>query len=323
MRPFAAALATVLVLAACGSGSGEPDGQGSDAGAGHDLQIVATVFPLAWMAEQIAPDAGLVFLGARGQDPHDLELSPGDRDALETADLVLYMGDIGFQPQVERALTSRTGATVSVADVVGEAALRTREDDHDEDDDDHDDEGDDDHDDDTIDPHVWFDATAMAQVAEAIGAAVADLDADHGGTYTTAAAAVRDTLRDLDAEIDALLSGCTLDTAIVSHEAYAYLLEPRGLEQEGISGAGGHSEASPRRLAELTERIREQGIPAVLAEPFEGRSDAEALAAEAGVPMLEIDPLEVVTDEQATAGYPGLLRQQAEAFAAALECAGS
>jgi zinc transport system substrate-binding protein len=106
----------------------------------------------------------------------------------------------------------------------------------------------------------------------------------------------------------------------VSHEAYAYLLEPRGFEQAGVSGAGGHGDASPQRLAELVERIRADGIPAVLAEPLEGRSDAEALAREAGVELLEIDPLEIGTDELDALGYPAALRQQAEAFATALQC---
>jgi len=84
-------------------------------------------------------------------------------------------------------------------------------------------------------------------------------------------------------------------------------------------GAG----SSPADLAALTQEIRDEGIPAVLAEPFEGRSDAEALAREAGLDVLEINPLEVVTPEEHEIGYPDLLRQQASTFATALRCAGT
>ncbi|HVM15235.1 MAG TPA: zinc ABC transporter substrate-binding protein, partial [Egibacteraceae bacterium] len=77
---------------------------------------------------------------------------------------------------------------------------------------------------------------------------------------------------------------------------------------------------SPQRLAELTERLRNEGIPAVAAEPIEGRADAETLASEAGVELVEIHPLEVVTEQELDIGYPDLLRQQADAFTVALDC---
>lgn len=334
------ASALALLTAACADGAGSaadgasPTAGGPDsaAGAGAGLTVVATVFPLAWLAEELAPGAAVTLLGSRGQDPHDLELSPADRALLEQADVVVSMGPLGFQPQVEAAIAgAATGEVVSVSEVAGRARLLTLDEHRDADG-----QADDDHDntqsdpaprpgpengaEDGLDPHVWFDPAVMADVAEAVGDALAAADPGRAEAYAEAAAAGHDELRALDAEIDALLADCAFDTAIVSHEAYAYLLAPRGLDQEGISGAGGHGEASPQRLAELTERIRAEGIPAVLAEPFEGRADAEALAAETDVAVLEIDPLELPPEEEAARGYPALLRAQAEAFATALEC---
>jgi zinc transport system substrate-binding protein len=319
----------------------------ADLGAG--ITVVTTVFPLASIAEEIAPGADVTLLTSSGQDPHDLELSPADRALLESADVVLYMGDLDFQPQVEAAVASATGEVVSVADVAGSGNLRdfdahSHDDDHADEDDEHSDDDADDghgHDDETtddghdddeasddtrtgdieaVDPHIWFDASIMAEVAEEVAEALAAVDAEHADGYRENGEALHDELLALDEELDTLLSECTFDTAIVSHEAYSYLLEPRGLEQAGVSGAGGHGDASPQRLAELVDRIRAEGISAVLAEPLEGRSDAEALAREAGVDLLEIDPLEIGTDELNALGYPAALRQQAETFATALEC---
>lgn len=355
----AAALITLgLVLAACGGGSGAgqpvPVG-GTEAGAasGEGITVVTTVFPLASMAEEIAPGADVRLLTSSGQDPHDLELSPGDRALLETADVVLYMGDLDFQPQVESAVADATGEVVAVSDVVGAGNLRAIED-HDDDghghddsdddghgpddghghDDGHDDsddddghdadaeahDGDDAHDDEGVDPHIWFDAGLMAEVAEGIGEALAAVDAGAAADYRADAGALGDELRALDEELDALFDDCARETALVSHEAYIYLLEPRGLEQEGISGAGGHGGASPQRLAELTDRVRDESIPAVLVEPLEGRADAESLANEAEVELIEIDPLEIGSPELLAVGYAEALRQQAQAFATALEC---
>lgn len=332
-RRLAVPLALLLTIAACGSepASAPEDGaqveeapEGSAEAAAGELTVVATVFPLAWMAEQVAPDAEVTLLASGGQDPHDLELSPADRALLESADVVLYLGDIDFQPQVEAAVGEATGAVVAVSDSAGQLLreLGGHEDEHHDEhsDEHHDDDGhDDEHGHEGVDPHVWFDAALMAGVAEELGAVLAEVDEVNATSHQQQAQALHDELAALDAEIDQLLAGCTHDTAIVSHEAYAYLLEPRGLNQEGISGAGGHGEASPQRLAELTERIDAEGIPAVAAEPFEGRADAEALAAEAGVDLVEIDPLEVDDDAPET-GYPQLLREQAESFARALDC---
>ena len=291
--------AQVLTVAACGQGGTALDDQRSRSSA-DQLTVVGTVYALTAIAAEIAPEAAVELLAAHGQDPHDLELSPGDRALLQTADVVVFPGDLDFQPQVEAAVGEATGAVVGVADVVEPDLLLSL------------DGG-------AVDPHLWFAAAAMAATAEAIGAALARAQPDSAAAHRDAAASVRDELLALDGELDELLSGCTFDTAIVSHEAYAYLLEPRGLHQEGIAGGAGHGGVSPQRLGELTEHIRSQGVPAVLAEPVEGRDDAESLAREAGVDLLEIDPLESARQES-TDDFAQLLRTQAEAFATALEC---
>lgn len=315
-RPLAVLVTSVIALAGCGGGQTAAN-QGGEVGA--ERAAVATVYPLAWLVDVIAPGAEVRFLGARGQDPHDLELSPADREAIETADVLVYMGELDFQPQVERAVASATGEVVDVAAVAGgERLLRIDEDEHEEDeegrDDEHDEEG-------SVDPHVWFDTTVMADVAQRVGEAFASADPGRAAEYAANATATAEDLEGLAGTLDELLADCRFDTVIVSHEAFGYLLHPRGREQEGISPAGGHSEASPQRLAELIDRVREEDIPAVAAEPFEGRADAEVLAAESGAQLVDVDPLEVVDDEQAAAGYPQLLREQAEAFATALDCA--
>ncbi|MGH8933081.1 MAG: metal ABC transporter substrate-binding protein [Egibacteraceae bacterium] len=293
-----------LTVTACGNPEA-PGGEGTET-----VRAVASVFALAWIASQVAPDAGLTVLGQQGQEPHDLELSPGDREALQTADVVLYMGDIDFQPQVEAAVTS--GEVVDVTSIVGDAALQVGAA--------HAHEGEEGEA--TVDPHIWFDPGLMAGVAERVGDAFAAADPANAQVYRDNATQVTQQLEALDEEIARMLSRCELDEAIVSHEAYAYLLQPHGLTQHGLSGVNPEAGGSPADLAELTVQIRAEGIPAVLAEPFEGRSDAEALAREAGVQLLEIDPLEVATPQQVEVGYPDLLRQQASTFATALRCAG-
>ncbi len=233
-----------LLATACG-GEATPGSAGSpgavDATGGGDLQTVAAVYPLAWVAGQIAPDAEVNLLNEGGQEAHDLDISPPQRAAIETADVVLYMGDIDYQPQVEDAIPAAPGEVVSAAEVAGD---------------------------------------------------------------------------------DALLGGdCAFDEAIVSHAAYAYLLQPYGKTQHAVTNVSAEGDASAGELAEIVGEIREEGFTHVLAEPVEGREGAEAVANEAGVELLEISPLDAVTEEQAAAGLPDLVRAQAETFATALGCA--
>lgn len=309
MCRLATALLTLLLLAGCadrGSASDVPEGT---------VTAFTSVYALSWIGEQVAPEASFTSLGAGG-DPHDAELSSAQREAIGSSDVVLYLGDLEFQPQVEQAVASSQGRVVAAAEVVGESALIEHgEDEEDEEGGDHGDEHG------TVDPHMWFDPALMAEVARATGEAFAEADPEGAEQYRANAERVAAELADLDAEIDALFADCERDEAVVSHEAYAYLLEPRAKHQVGIAGLAPEAGATSADLGALVEEVQKQGITTVLAEPQEGRADAEALAAETGIDLVEINPLESVDERQAAAGYPALLRQQAEAFATAFACA--
>lgn len=302
--------AVVLLSTACGNAAGDTETD-------TQLQAVASVYPLAWLAETIAPEATVTFLAASGQDPHDLELSPHQRADVEQADVALYLGDIDFQPQVEAALAARSGAVVDAADTLGAQALLHIEA-HEHEDEEHDEaEGE------GVDAHLWFDPALMAQLATATGEAFAAADPTNEADYRASAETTAQELRQLEGDLADLLSACRHDEVIVSHEAYAYLLAPHGLTQHGISSAAGHAEASPQDISRLVEEIHAEGITAVLSEPVEGRNDAETLAREAGIELIEILSLDIVDQAQAEVGFPALLREQAEAVARAAQCEGA
>ena len=284
-------LITVLLPACAGAqGGGKP-------------QVVATVYPLAWLAEQVVRDADVTLIVAGGQDAHDADISPQQRAQLDNADVVAYLGPIGYQPQLEATIGSLDVASVSVAAELGENAFLTIEGGG-------------------LDPHFWFDARLLADVAPALAQAASGGDPAKAKVYEENAERVSAQLDALADEVDAMLDRCRFDEVIVSHEAYAYLLEPHGLTQHGVSPAGGRDQASPQRIAELVNEITSQQIPSVLTEPVEGRTDAEAVAREAGVELIDIYSLDIVDDEQLAKGFPQLLREQAQSVAQAAACEG-
>lgn len=312
----AAVLCVSLLTTGCGNGDSSRSG-------GDGISAVASVYPLAWMAEQVAPEADVTLLSAGGLEAHDLELTPDQRERIQTSDVVLFVGDIGYQPQVEEAVTSAEGIGVSLSDVAGPTRLLKQSDDphgpgsegeeHGG--------GEGQHGDAVVDPHIWFDPKVMADAAVRTGKAFAAADPANAAKYQANAEALVAEFADLGRELDAILGGeCAHGEAIVSHQAYGYLLEPHGIEQHGVTGINPEAGAASGELAELVEEIEAEGFTHVLSEPVEGREGAETVAREAGVELLEISPLDAVTDEQAEVGFIRLVRDQAGRFALALGC---
>ncbi|WP_250444202.1 metal ABC transporter substrate-binding protein [Actinotalea sp. C106] len=102
-----AAVAGTLALTACGGSTQEPAAQDEDA----TLTVLASFYPLQYVAEQIGGDAVEVLSATPpGIDPHDLELSPRQVREIGDADVVAYLG--GFQPSVDEAIAAREPALV-------------------------------------------------------------------------------------------------------------------------------------------------------------------------------------------------------------------
>ncbi|MCI2264848.1 metal ABC transporter substrate-binding protein [Sediminivirga luteola] len=302
------------------------------------MHAVAAVYPLAWLAEQVAPEAEVELLNQGSQEAHDIQITPQQRAAVQTADVVLYLGEIDYQPQVEEAVAAAEGQVVSAAEVAGEDALLPASADPHAHEEEAGTEGEHGHEEESateehaedeqgggeagVDPHMWFDPAIMADAADEVAEAFAAADPDSAETYRDNAAEVREDLTTLEEDLEATLGGqCRLDEAIVSHAAYGYLLQPHGKSQHALTNVGAEGDAPAAELGEIVGEIRAEGITHVLAEPVEGRDAAETVAREAGVELLEIVPLDAVTDEQAATGLPDLVREQADAFATALDCA--
>ncbi len=306
-----------LLVAACGSGTAPGSG---------GVTAVAAVYPLAWLAEQVAPDADVTLLNAGGLEAHDLELTPEQRRAVETSGVVLFVGDIGYQPQVEEAITAADGEVVSLAEVAGpDRLLAPSEVGHADEEQpageeepvgaEHEGE------EAVVDPHIWFDPSVMADAAVRTADAFAAAYPDNAQAYRANAEKVRAQLVGLQGELAELLGGeCRHAEAIVSHQAYGYLLEPFGVTQHGVTGINPEGGASSGELAELVDEIEAEGFEHVITEPVEGRAGAETVAMESGVELLEVSPLDAVTDEQADADFVDLVRTQAEQFSLALGC---
>ncbi|MGH2690899.1 MAG: metal ABC transporter substrate-binding protein [Actinomycetota bacterium] len=240
---------------------------------GEGRTIVASIYPLAFAAEGIAgPDWEVIDLTPPGVEAHDLELTLEQRSAIQDADMVVYLGEIGFQPQVERAVRESEGTVVDLS-----VALDQRRE--------------------PLDPHAWLEPFSFSLLVKEIGEALCSLE----DPCSQEEAALRESL---DGELFQLhesytqdLIGCRYRTMIVSHEAFGYL-EIHRLRQFGLAGLTPEAEPSADRLAEAGHLIDGGEAGALFYEARGEDPDADkGLAEDLGVPALPLDTLESAPPE--------------------------
>lgn len=317
---------TVALLAGCAQHDDPVLGTVDD----DDVLVVASFYPLAFVAQQVGGDDVTVHtLTPPGAEPHSLEVSPRQGREVAAADVVVTLG--GFQPAVDEVVAARAPEHhVDAAALPEVAAHRTgtpadpaadgeHDHDHDGDHDDHDDHGHDDHGHDhgAADPHVWLDPTLLAAVAHAVGDALAEADPERAAGYAQRTADLTDRLTALDEDLADGLARCDHDVVVVPHEAFGYLTERYGLSQVGIAGLDPEVEPSPARIREIRAVIAEHGVTTLFLEPATAGA-LQTLAGDLGLATAVLDPLETQVDEDAD--YVDVMRANLAALRDGLGC---
>lgn len=280
---------TSLLLAACGGG-GEA--------AGAQPRVVASLYPLAFVVEEVAGDlVDLDNLTPPGAEPHDLELTAGQIRSLVDADLVVYIGR-GFQPALEDALADLDSPRLDVLEI-RQDLLTPRSDAR-------------------ADPHVWLDPERLAHVAQAVADGLMRLDQENARRYQANVARLQSRLDALDFEFRDGLARCERSTIVTSHEAFGYLADAYGLEEIGVAGIDPEAEPSPGRLAEVAEFVEENAVTTIFFEVLVPPQTAETLAEEAGIVTARLDPLEGAPED---GDYFSAMRANLDALRRGLDCA--
>ena len=294
-------VAVVALLLAAVPACSETGSSASEA----DVSIAASFYPLAYAAQQVGGDCVQVTnLTPPGTEPHDLELTPDDVEAIATADLVVYLGG-GFQPAVQDAIDEAQGPTLDLLAEVDTAAAPSGEADGL-----------------SVDPHVWLDPglfeTAIPPLVDAMESAAPDAACDLHGN----GAALIQELDRLDAEFVAGLADCRVTTLVTNHAAFGYLAAAYGLTQAAISGLAPDTEPTPARIAELVDLVHRDGVTTVFSEALVSPEVAQTLADEAGVRVAVLDTLEGLTPDEVDAGqdYGSVMRHNLETLRGGLDC---
>ena len=280
-------------------------------------QVAVDIAPVHSLVARVMDGVGTPDLIIQpGASPHEYSLRPSEAAALQNADLVFWIGP-DLTPWLTDTIETLApdAAVTALMEADGTIELEFREgalfeahaheddDDHvDEAHDDHDEEArHDDHDDDETgheghgqgahDPHVWLSPQNAMTWLNVIAGQLSAADPDNAGAYFTNAAAGRTEMEALIGEVIATLDPVRDGQFLVFHDAYQYFEMDFDFPASGAISIGDASDPSPARIAEIQDRIAEQGIDCVLAEPqFNPGLVATVLdGTEAGTGML--DPL--------------------------------
>ncbi len=280
-------------------------------------QVAVDIAPVHSLVARVMDGVGTPDLIIQpGASPHEYSLRPSEAAALQNANLVFWIGP-DLTPWLTDTIKTLApdAAVTALMEVDGTIKLEFREgalfeahaheddDDHvDEAHDDHDEEArHDDHDDDETgheghgqgahDPHAWLSPQNAMTWLNVIAGQLSAADPDNAGAYFTNAAAGRTEMEALIGEVIATLDPVRDGQFLVFHDAYQYFEMDFDFPASGAISIGDASDPSPARIAEIQDRIAEQGIDCVLAEPqFNPGLVATVLdGTEAGTGML--DPL--------------------------------
>ncbi|MFF8377292.1 metal ABC transporter substrate-binding protein [Streptomyces sp. NPDC015661] len=296
----------IVSLSAC-SGTSDAADKGSDG----KLDVVASFYPMQYLAEQIGgTHVAVNTLTRPGVEPHDLELKPKQIGELGEADVILYLK--GIQPAVDDAI-----AQAGVKNTVDAATLTKLEEHGTEVGHDHG-TGEEHESEAGADPHIWLDPVKYAEVAKGVGSALEKADPDHAADYKKNTEALVKKLGDLNTEFETGLKNTATKTFITTHSAFGYLAERYGLEQEGITGIDPESEPSPARIKELQDIAAKDKVSTVFFETLASDKTAKTLAGDTGLKTDVLDPLEGITKQSKGDDYIEVMQSNLAALKTAL-----
>lgn len=284
----------------------------SEVSTSEQPKVVAASTVLCDLVEQIAQETvDLTCLLQPGVDPHTYSPTPSDRQAMEEADLVLFVG-YGYEPGLTKIIQSSSASTpkVAVVEVAVPDPIMGEGDDHA----DHSEAGaaheehghaeaghepDHAHEAESVqsvaeelapDPHVWHSPQQGIRLAEVINEQLQQVAATNANFYNQNTEVIKAELTTLDTWIAEQVATVpeTSRKLITPHDSFRYFAQEYGFEVGGtISGLNTEVRPSAKRMAELIELIKSANVPAIFAEQTTNNQWIEAVAKDANVEVAE------------------------------------
>jgi ABC-type Zn uptake system ZnuABC Zn-binding protein ZnuA len=252
--------------------------------------VVTTTALLADLVKNVGGDlVSVSALVPPGADVHSFQSTPADNVAISRAAMVVSNGG-GLDQFLDQVIQrSTSGGTVHI--LAAKALLEL----------------------DGEDPHFWQNPVFAVRYVESIRDGLIAADSTNADDYQVNFTEYKDRLTKLDFDIASTLN--TVDPTrrhlITFHDAFGHFAKRYGWQATSLVGSDA-SQVSPGPVVEILEKVREQGLTAVFAEPQFNSDLLEKAAEEAGV---EIGPIYSDVQDGEVANYIDMMLFNAKSLA--------
>ncbi len=261
-------LTAIIVLAGFGG-----------AWADDKVSVTVSILPQAYMVERVGGDhVSVQVMVGPGQSPATYEPSPKQMVMLGNSVLYFRLG-LPFEDRLMGKI-ERTQSDLSIVDLrrgLEMAKPAGDEGDH------HD------HDHGELDPHTWLDPNLAMIMADTICSRLKAAFPQHAVDFDHNLESFIADLHDVDSTIAETLAPFGGRSFYVFHPAFGYFGRAYGLIQVPIEIDG--KEPGARRMAEIIEQARAEGVNIIFVQPQFSKSDARAVAAAIDGAVVPMDPL--------------------------------
>jgi zinc transport system substrate-binding protein len=253
-----------------------------------------SIFPIYDLTRRVAgPDAEVHLLLPPGKSEHHFDPTPKEVEQAAASRLGVMIG-LGLDPWMEKLMKDaapgarilKVGERVPTLQVrqeaLGEeeahAAGKDEDDDHD-------------HEKGAVDPHCWLDPQRARTMAQAIGEALADVDAPHAAAYRQRAAEVQAQLDALDKVILARTKSWGRKDFVTFHGSFGYYADRYKLQIVAVIEPFPGSTPTGKYILAVREVVEKRKVPGLFSEPQLDPRPAKILADELKVPLGVLDPV--------------------------------
>jgi len=264
----------------------------SSAGARGDLVVASLSTITTDIAQNVGGDKVKVIpIIKPGMDPHEFQPSPLDVQQIEKANLVLITGK-GIEGYLTKLEEAAGGAAkfVDTGSVI--PSLKLEEDGK------------------TIeDPHWWHSISNVKKATVLVEKRFIEADPASKEVYQANAKAYLDKLNELEnwAKQEVALLPRDKRKLVTSHDAFQYFARDFGFTIYGIEGVSTDEQPSSKKIRELIETIKNQGVKAVFFESIENPKVVTAITKETGAKVGGELFADGLGDKEATT-YPDMVR---------------
>jgi len=280
--------------------------------------VVTTLYPLYEFARQLAGDRMEVqLLLPPGVEPHHFEPTPDDLTRIHRAALFVYIGPF-LEPWAERVIAGVDRQKVQVVAAAEQVKLLPAPSHAGHDHDHRHQAGAA-----AYDPHVWLDFVADQAMVTTMLAAFVAVDPAGAEQYRQRAQQLNSQLAGLDQRYRQGLADC--DSRVLlhgGHAAFGYLTHRYHLTYQAAAGVTAELEATPQRMTQLVQQVRQYQVRAVFMEQLDSPRLADTLAAETGATVRRLHGAHNVGKDERQRGvtFIGLMEENLTQLQAGLGC---